>query len=150
MTTNQASAIFGIDPKEVRKRIKDNMVNYTRERRIYIIPDNTKILPSKQQIQAFLFQIIKYKNNPNIVISRNLCPNEETLKAVVEYLYNNGYIGDYSFESDIVKLFDGIMLTDKAFDFVFTAKSITKINVPIELNMPITLNINLNLIRIGG
>ena len=38
-----------------------------------IIPDETVIIPSKQEIQAFLFQILKYKNNPNVTISREFC-----------------------------------------------------------------------------
>jgi hypothetical protein len=106
MTTKQASITFKLDEKEIRKRNKEGMIiGSTKEKGLIIIPDETKILPSKVQIQSFLFQIFKYKNNPAIVISRHMCPTIEHLKILAEYLYSKGYIG-YNIQEPLYKMRD--------------------------------------------
>lgn len=129
MTTKQASITFKLDEKEIRKRNKEGMIiGSTKEKGLIIIPDETKILPSKVQIQSFLFQILKYKNNPAIVISRHMCPTIEHLKILAEYLYSKGYIGEYKPFVTINSFFDNVQVTEEGIRCIFdnnTAKIIT-------------------------
>lgn len=74
MNIKEAAEKFGLDETEIKNRKKDGMIFGVRTvKNRVIIPDETVIIPSKQEIQAFLFQILKYKNNPNVTISREFC-----------------------------------------------------------------------------
>ena len=98
----------------------------------------------KKDIQSFLLQIIKYKNNKAIAISRDLCPRNEQLRAVMSYLYNKGFIGDFTFLENIEDLFDNVQITDKGFDFILGYGSFGKLsNIiynPIQLNPDISFS----------
>lgn len=120
MTINEASVKFQLDEKEVRKRYKDGMIlNVRTEKRKIQIPENTTIIPSKKDIQSFLFQIIKYKNNPTHIIDRGLCPDDTSLHCVMDYLNKRGFIGTYSTAGRPNLLdFSNIGLTDTGFQFM--------------------------------
>lgn len=140
MTIREASIKFNLDEKEIRKRKKDNMIiNVRRDGRCVVIPDDTMVIPSKKDIQSFLLQIIKYKNNNSFAISRSLCPEKEQLSAIMKYLYIRGFIGDYTFAEKIEDLFSNVQITDSGFDFVFGYGSFSKlssiISTPIYLNL---------------
>lgn len=146
MTTKEAGTKFGLDTKEIRKRIDDEMIAVTHEGRTIIIPDETKIIPSKAQIQTFLYQILQYKNNPSMTVSRGLCPDELTLQVVTEYLYKRGFIGEYIFSSNIKQLFDSISLTESGFDFIFDKR--TKGIFSTNMNVRFAINGDLNMLSI--
>ena len=60
MTVKEASVIFKLEEKEIRKRNSDSMIlGVGKIGRNIFIPDDTKIIPSKLEIKAFLVQIIK-------------------------------------------------------------------------------------------
>ena len=148
MTVKDASVKFNIDEKEIRRRIKDDMVKGIRkDGRTIIIPDDTVLIPSKKEIRFFLMQIIKYKNNTSIAISREICPSDEQLRALTIYLYNTGYIGESNFSSNIRELFDKIQITDKGINLLFGsyANLLPKDVIPLQINP----GINLSLISIG-
>lgn len=76
MTIREASKKFNLEEKEIRNRQRNDMIpGIYKEGKNIVIPDNTEIIPSKKEIQSFLLQILKYRNNNNIVISRKLCPD---------------------------------------------------------------------------
>lgn len=129
MTVKDAHKKFGISEKEIRKRKKDGMIigAKTINHRIKI-PDNTEIIPSKKEIQSFLFQIIKYKNNNGLTISRSLCPDEESLNAVMNFLYKKGFVGGFVFSNDINVLFSDVSLTDDGIAFVFGKSKMSSID----------------------
>ena len=110
------------------------------------ISDDTKFIPVKNDIQAFLFQILRYKNNPHLAISRRMCPDAYSLKILFDYLYNNGYIIEYEFSEDISVLFRNTVLTDEATDLIFSKYRIDQLKninfTPINLNP--TLKVGLN------
>lgn len=141
MTIKQAAEIFHIDEKIIRKSIKDGMLEKRKNKRYIEIPNETTFIPVKNEIQAFLFQILKYKNNVHFPISRKLCPDIESLRILFEYLYHNGYIAEYQFSENISTLFDNIMLTDEAMELVFGKGKIAQINK--VNNMPININATL-------
>lgn len=155
MNTKEAAEKFKIDVREVRKRKKDGMILEVRmvKGRIFI-PDDTEIIPSKQDIQAFLLEILKYKNNPNITVSRKLCPDEKSLKTVVNYIYKRGFVGEFKFKTNIRDLFQNLNLTDEGLAYVIGASrlnQITKCSInPITIN-PITISpkLNIGLMNIG-
>ena len=150
MTTGEASEKFNLAKEEIRARKNANMIigAYNKRHRI-VIPDDTILIPSKKDIQFFLLQIIKYKNNNAIVISRELCPEREQLQAVMIYLYRRGFIGNFTFSEEIKTLFDNVQITDSGFDFVFDYGSFDRLSnitpVPIQLNP----SINISLIKVG-
>jgi hypothetical protein len=139
MTVKEAEEKFGISEKEIRKRKTDGMIHGAKNvnGRI-VIPDDTVIIPSKKDIQTFLLQILKYKNNNGFTISRSLCPDAKSLKAVMEYLYNMGFIGEYIFNKDIRSVFNNVSLTDDGIEFVFGKKKV----LSIENNISFALTIN--------
>ena len=150
MNTKEAAEKFKLDIQEVRNRKDDGMILGVRtvKGRI-IIPDDTAIIPSKQDIQAFLLEILKYKNNPGTTVSRKLCPDEESLRTVVEYAYRRGFIGEYEFQSSISNLFQSLSLTDEGLAYVIGAGRLNQMTT--YSIHPITLNpeLKIGLINIG-
>lgn len=150
MTTGEASEKFNLSKEEIRARKNANMIigAYNKRHRI-VIPDDTILIPSKKDIQSFLLQIIKYKNNNSIAISRALCPGKDQLHAVMKYLYKRGFIGNFTFSEEIKTLFDNVQITDSGFDFVFDYGSFGKLSnitpTPIQLNP----SINVSLVKVG-
>lgn len=47
-----------------------------------------------------------------------VCPDENSLRAVVEYIYRRGFIGEYKFSVSIRELFNGLSLTDEGLAYV--------------------------------
>ena len=150
MNTKEAAEKFKLDIQEVRNRKDDEMILGARtvKGRI-VIPDDTAIIPSKQDIQAFLLEILKFKNNPSTTISRKLCPDEESLRSVVEYVYKRGFIGEYEFRSSINSLFQNLRLTDEGLAYVIGAGRLNQMTT--YSIHPITLNpeLSIGLINIG-
>ena len=146
MTIKKAAEAFQIDEKIIRKSIGDGMLQKRKIGRNIEIPDDTKFIPVKNDIRAFLFQILRYKNSPHYPISRKLCPDTDSLKILFEYLYHNGYITEYAFSEDIAILFKNIVLTEEATDLIFSKYKIDQLKntnfMPISLNP--TLKIGLN------
>ena len=140
MTIKEASRQFSIEEKDVRKRYKDGMIIGARKDGRYIfVPDDTEIMPSKQEIKSFLFQIIKHKTNGSYVISRGLCPDLHSLKVLLRYLYKKGLIGFYQEEDSEMKMLSQIQLTDEGFAFVFGEKTCLALNNGISV--PLTINL---------
>ena len=150
MNTKEAAEKFKLDIQEVRNRKDDGMILGARTvtGRI-VIPDDTVIIPSKQDIQAFLLEILKFKNNPSTTVSRKLCPDEESLRSVVEYVYKRGFIGEFEFQSSISSLFQNLSLTDEGLAYVIGAGRMNQMTT--YSIHPITLNpeLKIGLINIG-
>lgn len=150
MTIKEASVKFNLDEKEIRARKKDNMIIGVRnDGKNVVIPDDTILIPSKKDIQSFLLQIIKYKNNKSIPISRAMCPQKEQLQAIMIYLYNRGFIGNFTFSEDIEILFDNIQITDSGFDFVFGYGSFAKLSSIVPFPIQLNPSINISAIKEG-
>ena len=146
MTIKKATEIFQIDEKIIRKSIDDGLLQKRKIGRNIEIPDDTKFIPIKNDIQAFLFQILRYKNNPYFPISRRMCPDGNSLKILFDYLYHNGYITEYEFSEDISVVFKNTILTDEATELIFSKNKIDKLKnkgAPIIINP--TLKIGLNI-----
>lgn len=142
MTTAEACVRFNIDKNELSNRIKANMViGIRKDGRSIVIPDDTLIIPSKMDIKAFLLQILKYKNNPNITISREHFPQEDSLMAVLDYLYRRGFIGEYSCATSIQSTFDTISLTDSGISYIL-GEGVSK-KLETAVTPLLTLNLNM-------
>lgn len=146
MTIKKAAETFNVDEKIIRKSINDGMLPKRKVGRNIEIPDDTKFIPVKTDIQAFLFQILRYKNNPHFPISRKLCPNNVALKILFEYLYCNGYIAEFSFTENILELFNTTILTDEATHLIFSKYKVDKLKhvnlMPISINPTIKIGLN--------
>lgn len=148
MTIKKAAEIFQIDEKIIRKSINDGMISKRKVGNNIEIPDETTFIPVKNEIQGFLYQILRYKNNPHYPISRELCPDNTSLVVLFEYLYQKGYITEIKFTDSIRDLFHTVMLTDKATELIFSKRKIEQLGVvnlsPIIINP--TLKIGLNVV----
>lgn len=52
MTTKEASRIFHIDEREIRKRYGDGMIIAAyKDGNFIVVPDETEIIPSKQEVE---------------------------------------------------------------------------------------------------
>lgn len=140
MTVKEASVRFNLEEKEIRKRYNAKMIIGARKdgRRI-VIPDNTEVIPSKAEIKAFLLQILKQRNNPSHVMSRGLCPDFDSLKCLLRYLYTRGFIGGYRDCESAEEMLTNIQLTEEGFFFVFGEKTYIALNQGFSL--PITVNV---------
>ena len=140
MNTKQASRRFHIEEKEIRKRYSDGMIiDAYKDGKFIVVPDETEIIPSKQEIKVFLFQIIKHKNNGAHILSRGLCPNIRTLKVLLRYLYKRSLIGQYNEELSETELLSSVQLTDEGFSYILGEKTYAKLNHCFTL--PITFNL---------
>lgn len=140
MTIKEASRRFCIEEKEVRKRYRDGMIpNAYKDGKYIVIPEETEIIPSKEDVKTFLLQIIKFRNNEKHIFSRGICPNLDTLNALLSYLYKRGMIGYYDKDLTEEKLLTSIQLTDIGFSYVFGEKVYGKLNRNVVV--PLTINI---------
>lgn len=140
MTTKEASRIFHIDEREIRKRYGDGMIIAAyKDGNFIVVPDETEIIPSKQEIKSFLLQIIKIKNNSTYLISRSMCPDMDTLKALLHYLYQRGMIGKYEEASSEAEMLANVQLTDDGFAYILGEKAYAKLNC--GFSIPITLKL---------
>ncbi len=146
MTIKRAAELFEIDEKTIRKAINDGMLKKIKVGRNIGIPDDTKFIPVKNDIQAFLFQILRYKNNSHLPISRKMCPDTASLRILFDYLYHNGYIAEYEFSEDISVLFKNTVLTEEATDLIFSKYRIDQLKninyMPISINPTLKLGLN--------
>ena len=140
MTTKEASRIFHIDEKEIRKRYGDGMIIAAyKDGNFIVVPDETEIIPSKQEVKSFLLQLIKIKNNSTYVVSRSMCPDMDTLKALLRYLYQRGMIGKYEEVSSEAEMLVNVQLTDDGFAYVLGEKTYAKLTC--GFSIPITLKL---------
>lgn len=150
MTVKEASEKFRLTETEVRKRKNDGMIlGVYKNGRSIVIPDDTKVLPSKREIRLFLFQIIQTKNNKHNIIARDFCQTEEELKIVLEYIYKSGFIGEYEFNEDINECFFNMNLTEKGMAFVIGQTTYNKMLNVDNIKFKFNCDINFNLLKIG-
>ena len=144
MTTNEACEKFGLEKKELYKRIKAGMIlGVVKKGRMFVIPDKTPFIPSEQEIRTFLLQILKFKNNPSYVFSRGLCQTDKALKDVLQYLYCRGFVGEDVSVTDPSDALNQTKLTDAGFEYIVHTSSRKK--TEIHLNAPINFNFGLSL-----
>lgn len=137
MTLDEACVRFNLDKKQLKRRLDAGMVLDVRKvGRVRVLPDDTKMIPAKHEIAAFLLQILKYKNNSAYSISRSLCPTEKSLRIVMDYLYRRGFISGYTFSPSIQETFQSTELTDSGFEYILGA-SLTK---KLELHATVPIN----------
>lgn len=148
MTIKQAAIKFGKSENQIRAIIKDGLLNAHKEKGRLIISDNIEIIITKSEIQSFLLQIIKYKNNEQYVISRASCPSFNELKILARYLYEKGFIGKLDTYSDEIEFFKNVKLTETGFDFALgTIAKKTKSNIKFAI-IP-SMNVNIGLADVG-
>ena len=116
MTTAQASECFHIDTKEIRTLCKEKLIpDAYRFKGKYVIPDDTKVILSKNQIRMILLHLLKYLNSDKHLLPELL--NDEIKRScVLECLYHLGFITYESLSLEKVRI------TDEGFSFLFEGK----------------------------
>lgn len=130
MTIKEAEERFGIDDKILQKLCRDSKseeipyVNAIKINNKWIIDDSTCIILTKQHISNALYQLLRYKNNQNVAISRRCFPEDETLHMTYKKLYTLGFVTQFISEfSSLDQLFSTLMITEEGFDFLFKNKN---------------------------
>ncbi len=152
MTIKEASVLFNLDEKEIRKRKNNGMIiGVRKDGRAVVIPNETVIIPSKKDIQSFLLQIIRYKNNPHISLSRKICPDQRSLCAVMQYLFLRGFIGELcdTDNKSIDTLFAEVELTDEGINYIMGNGVYNRINVDLSVPLQINPSFKIGLINIA-
>ena len=120
MTTKKASEIFNIPERKIRKLCQQNKIHgVSKPNGRYEIPDSTSIIITDDNARAFLYQLIKYKNNPGLVLSVAGLDTETKRLEWHMYLLEQGLIGQCEFCPDLRELLTRMVLTDKAIELVF-------------------------------
>ena len=66
------------------------------ERRSWLDVALCQSRPLYMQSLSRFNKILKQRNNSTTIISRGLCPDTTSLKALMRYLYQRGFIGEYN------------------------------------------------------
>ena len=134
MTVKEASKHFGKTEREIRQAIKDGLLQARKEHGKYLISDKTEIIVLKSEVKMFLIEILKYKNNQKTSLNRSLCPTPEELKVLANYLYYQGFVGEYKECSEAKEFFQNVQLTDKGFLYAVGEKSLkSNFNFPLAI-----------------
>ena len=145
MTTKEAAERSNKTVAQIRQAIHDKFLEGAIQNGKYVIPDDTPIIIIKQEVQAFLLQILKFKNNEYTVISRSLCPELEKLRVLSEYLYKKGFIGYVGRFDTEKEFFSKAQLTDEGFALA-TENAVVKTKDN-KLSFNPSININFSLVH---
>lgn len=148
MNTTEAERKTGVNRKTIQKICKDGYVyGAVKPGREWIIPDDTNIILTKEQIAYVLMQIIKRKNNPSAAVSNRLFPDHETRVCILQLLYKLGLVGNEPDEAIITdEILNNITLTDDGLELLFTKKR--SLTLPISINI-LSVNAGINPSLIG-
>ena len=141
MNTKEASMLFGIPEKEVRRLCNENKIAGVKlVKRRYEIPDETLMIITDNNAKAFLFQLLKYKNNPNLVLSVKGFDTVEKRRIWHTYLQNQGYISLCPFVEDTRQWLSNMTITDDGLKELFGTNTQGRL---MRLNLSPTVNINI-------
>ena len=144
MTTKDAEKVFLIKEREIRKLCKEKKIKGVNKiKGKYDIPDDTVMIITDEMARAFLYQLLKYKNNPGIVISSAGCDDEQKVEIWRDYLIDQGLTSKCDKKLVIKDLLDSVQLTDKGLQCVFG-----KANYKALINLKPEVNFNIGFINI--
>ena len=138
MTIQKASEKFNISKSTLYKLCKESQsgsIKYViaTKNGTWNIDDGTVLIMTKEQIRFSLFQILKYKNNPNIKnVSRRTFP-EKNVYVIFDYLCCLGFISRRNNESlSLEQCLLNVQLTDEGINSVISTlneKKMKTINI---------------------
>lgn len=148
MTTKEAASIFNIDERTIRALCKEQKINgVTRGKNgRYIIPDDTTLIVTDENARYFIYQLIKFKNNPKMVFPVRNLDEPEKLRVWYEYLRDQGLIGNCQFSTDLNTLLSQMSLTEEAIAMVFGQK---KSSVLDKIHFNPSFNLNVASLNVG-
>ncbi len=113
MTVKEAAAKFNLSERKIQNLCKEGKIHgVTKPNRAYHIPDETVIIITDENAQAFLWQLLKFKNNANIILQGNFADNETKLRAWHKYMIEQGLVGECEYSSDLRTLLSKVYITD--------------------------------------
>jgi hypothetical protein len=116
MTTKQAADNFNMEEREIRKLCKEGKIHGVRKvKNRYEIPDETVMIITDENARAFLWQLLKFKNNPSIILEESFADTDEKLSAWYTYLTEQGLAGGCGYVGKLKELLKKMQLTEKGF-----------------------------------
>ncbi len=135
MTTKQASEIFNMDRRTIQQLCKEGKIHGVRKvKNQYEIPDETAMIITDEDARAFLWQLLKFKNNPDIVLEESLADTNAKLNTWHNYLIEQGLVGSCEYANKLKELLERMKLTDKGFAMV-VGKKVRSIHIEPHLNL---------------
>ena len=119
MTTKQAADNFNMEEREIRKLCKEGKIHGVRKvKNRYEIPDETAMIITDENARAFLWQLLKFKNNSNIVLEDSFADTNEKLNAWYIYMTEQGFVGRCEYAGELKELLRKLQLTEKGFTMI--------------------------------
>ncbi len=144
MTTKEAEGSFNIPEKAIRKLCKEGKIKGAKKiNGKYEIPNDMVMIITDEAARAFLYQLLKYKNNPELILSSAGSDDEQKIELWREYLINQGLVSKCGKKKQLKDLLDAIQITDKGLEFLFGKNS-----YKILVNLNPTVNVNIGLINV--
>ncbi|MDO4492441.1 MAG: helix-turn-helix domain-containing protein [Clostridia bacterium] len=147
MTTKEAAEKFGISNKTVSKLCSENKIHGVEKiNGKYRIPDETEMIITDDAAKAFLIQVLKLKNNPDITLPVAGYETEEKKKVWYGYLLNQGLIGECALCADAGQWMQGMSLTDKGLETILGKKNAW---MQLQAVLKVSGSLNIGIVNIG-
>ena len=135
MTTKQAADKFNMGKREIQKLCKEGKIHGVRKvGNRYEIPDETAMIITDENARTFLWQLLKFKNNPNIILEGSFADTDEKLKAWHTYMTERNLVGSCQYASELKELLMTMQLTEKGFEMI-TGKTASNIHIEPSFNI---------------
>ncbi len=148
MNVKEASASFHIPESTIRKLCKENKIPGVRKEKGtgYIIPGNTKMIITDQVAKAFLWQLLRYKNNNGIVLCVASWDTPEKLEMIRSHLIKQNWVGNCKPSDSLPALLNEMQITDEGWKFLLGEKTFAKAQISLNPSIPINIGlVNVNL-----
>ena len=134
------AAKFNLSERKIQTLCKEGKIHgVTRPNRAYHIPDETAIIITNENAQAFLWQLLKFKNNANIILQSHFADNETKLRAWHRYMIEQGLVGECEYSSNLKTLLEGMQITDAGFELLPGYKSSLRLLLEPRVNIDINI-----------
>lgn len=143
MKVKEAEKVFSISRREIYELGRLGWSGIVKNGREWIVPDDTEVLLSVEDIRLFLYHILRYKINEGYVFPRKICPDDSILKIIINQQYKNGLIGNLATAGDFDLILKNIELTDEAIDLIIgsTRSKSLKSNIDVKINLNPTISV---------
>jgi len=147
MNVKEAEKLFFIKKEEIYKLGKIGWSGVTKNGREWNVSDDTEVLLSVSDIRLFLYHLLRYKNNDGYVFPRKMCPDNNTLIAVINQQYGNGLIGNMAIGEDFETILKNVKLTEEAIELVIGKTQSMKFKSIAGVKVNINPSINIGLVN---
>ena len=117
MDTKQASCKFNIGAKEIQEMCRRGLiVGVRKEKRRWVIPDDTKFIVDSNGIKYIIWEIINLQINKNYAFSLKYIETVFKAKECFDYLQLMGYITSFTERETVEETIASVRLSQRAME----------------------------------